>query len=417
MPAGGRGEDSEEEQVFQSPEWTPTQETQERSAGAAGASPQLRRSARKRKSTAGDDSLLLKVSESKKKKEMPKVNRSPPKGPVNGQGQAQGQGQSFEALLLAMEGRLTAKIEKASEASREAAHQAKLNSEGLELLEQRVDANENCLMDALRESENRIMTTVQDKIEGLVQEHVKEMVNAQLHAAGFDQELTAANLSVRESALVSVTPSTTYAGIAAAGPSKSFAQGPSKADKQEAKFLLARRSLRLWPIQDGKKESLEKFLKDKMRMDDSFIEEELGQVVLTKPREPKNKNKEEYVVTFENKQVRDMIKAKAANLANHRETAGMRLHVPDHLQKDFHALMNLSYDLKQRHPTLKRNIKFDEDDNGLFMDIKLNEASDWSRVKPSQAAAANKKRKSQTRTLDETELASMLGGDEEEGSE
>ena len=66
MPAGGWGEDSEEEQVFQSPEWTPTQEAHE-VRGVSGASPQLRRSARKRKSTAGDDSLL-KVSESKKKK-------------------------------------------------------------------------------------------------------------------------------------------------------------------------------------------------------------------------------------------------------------------------------------------------------------------------------------------------------------
>ena len=55
----------------------------------------------------------------------------------------------------------------------------------------------------------------------------------------------------------------------------------------------------------------------------------------------------------------------------------MRLHVPDHLQRDFQALMNLSFDLKKRHPGLKRNIKFDEEDMGLFMDLKLGEDKDW----------------------------------------
>ena len=50
--------------------------------------------------------------------------------------------------------------------------------------------------------------------------------------------------------------------------------------------------------------------------------------------------------------------------------------------------MNLSFDLKKRHAGLKRNIKFDEDDRGLYMDIKLNEKSDWKRVNPAQASAA-----------------------------
>ena len=95
----------------------------------------------------------------------------------------------------------------------------------------------------------------------------------------------------------------------------------------------------------------------------------------------------------------------------------MRLHIPDYLQKDFHALMNLSYDLKQRHKGLKRSVKFDEEDNGLFMDIKLDEGSDWKRVKPSQARAANMKRKNRTRTLDDHELRSLLGDEGENESE
>ena len=169
----------------------------------------------------------------------------------------------------------------------------------------------------------------------------------------------------------------------------------------------------MWPISEGKKESLEIFLTHKLRLDRSFVQEEMGQVVMTRTREPKNKNKDEYIVTFENKHIRDAVKANAANLANHRETAGMRLHVPDHLQKDFQALMNLSFDLKKKHPGLKRNVKFDEEDNGLFMDFRISGDSEWRRVKPKYAHAAVKARRKRTASLNEEELKDLLGEDSE----
>ena len=360
----------------------------------AGASPRLRRSSRKRKSTAGGEDSMSKGASSKKKKtspnkspNMPKVARSPAKGaqpPTTGTtptSKTPQQGQSFEALLLAMEGRLSAKLEKASEASKEAANQAKLNSESLELLESRVDANEACLMEALGRSEARIMAKVQAQVEDLLQGRVKELVDAQLHAAGFDQDLTAGDLSLRNSVQVcnETSGKNSYAA-AASQSSRSSLQlvTKTKEEKQDMKFWKARRSLRLWPIKDGSKEALENYLKDRLRLEEEFVREELGEVVLAKVREPKSKtkNKDEYVVIFENKQIRDTIKAAAYNLANHRNDAGMRLDVPDHLQKDFHTLMNLSFDLKKKHPELKRNVKFDEEDGGLFMDLKLNKDSE-----------------------------------------
>ena len=75
---------------------------------------------------------------------------------------------------------------------------------------------------------------------------------------------------------------------------------------------------------------------------------------------------------FENRADRDQVRAGAPALAQYREDAGMRLHIPDHLQRQFRALMNLSFDLKKRHPELKRNVKFDDDTLGLFLDIQLN---------------------------------------------
>ena len=396
--------DEEEEQVFQSPEWDPRGAVQD-----PGASPQLRRSARKRKSTAGDDCVPGGASSKKKRSspnKMPKTARSPPKT------QADKAGASFEALLLAMEGRITEKIDRASEASKDAALQAKLNSESLEQLESRVDANENCLMEALKETEARIMARVQDQLHEVVQGKVKEMVNAQLQAAGFDQDLTASDLSVRDSAVKVPVASTSYAMAASRQPAPSQ---QSKQDRQESSFFLARRQLRVWPIKEGKKENLEAFLTEKLRLSRDFIKEDLGEVMLARPKEPKNKNKDEYILTFESKQIRDAVKAAAPNLANYRDEAGMRLQIPSHLQADFQALMNLSYDLKKRHPNLKRNVKFDETDLGLFMDLRLSDATEWRRVKPTHAKAANKKRGvGRLKTIEEEELQELLGSGTED---
>lgn len=92
----------------------------------------------------------------------------------------------------------------------------------------------------------------------------------------------------------------------------------------------------------------------------------------------------------------------------------MRLHVPDHLQRDFHALMNLLYDLKKKNANLKWNVKFDEEELSLFMDVRLKENGDWKRIKPSQAMSVNKGRKKDiTRGIDIEELRDLLGEDED----
>lgn len=69
------------------------------------------------------------------------------------------------------------------------------------------------------------------------------------------------------------------------------------------------------------------------------------------------------------------------------------------------------YDLKRHHKELRRNIKFDEEDNGLFMDLRLDEGSEWKRVKPDQAAAA--KKRNRTQGLDTEELRNLLSTEED----
>ena len=48
------------------------------------------------------------------------------------------------------------------------------------------------------------------------------------------------------------------------------------------------------------------------------------------------------------------------------------------------------------------------------MDIKVNEAAEWRRIKPSQATAMTKKRNTnKTADLGDDELRGMLGGEED----
>ena len=410
MQNGREAESEEEDGAFQSPEWEGDPE---------GASPKLRRSSRKRKSTAGDRSMTRESSSKKKKSspktdKMPKVPRSPQGATAQPQaGQSQTQQQSFEALLLAMEGRLTSKLERASEAARDAANQAKLNSESLDQLESRVDANEAVLMEALRESEARIMAKVQVQVEKIVQGKVKEMVNKQLSDAGFDPDLTAADLSVRSSAVKSKS----YLQVAAAPPvMQDVTQSVirTKVDRQEERFWEGRRALRLWPLETGDREGLRKYLLNKLALGPRFVDEEMGEVEIRRAREPKNKKQDEYIVLFESKHIRDAVKAAAPSLATFKDEAGMRLHVPDHLQKQFKTLMSLSYELKKKTPGLKRNIKFDEESLGMFMDIQLETAGQWKRIDPREAAEAVKGRSKEARGMAAGEIKDLLGSEEED---
>ena len=419
--------ENEAELVFLSPDEEPVKKP---AAAAAdqGASPVLRRSNRKRKSTASFcDSDMSKNSGSKKKKSSPDPGKSMPRIPRTPQapGQDPGQpqatqpqaasaaplGSCLEGLLAGMEERLASKMDENNKA-------VKQTNEALLAVEEKVANNDAALRAALQASEARIMSHFQDAVKGMVLD--------QLRSAGFDPDLSAGALtlpSVTDSRLVPSTSAampSSYAAVTSIALEKT-ARKPDKiqAERREDRFWECRRSLRLWPVPEGTVDGLKVFLKEKLRMDERFIEEDLGEVLVRKHKDLRAKNKDEIFVQFESKEVRDIVKAQAPNLANYRETAGMRLHLPNHLQKDFKALMGLSYDLKKRNPDLKRNVKFDEDDLGLFMDIQFEKDGVWKRVKPDQArrsseAAGQRNGRGPEKMLDE-EIVSRLG--EEMGSE
>ena len=405
--------ENEAELVFLSPEEEPPRPKTTQVQADQGASPVLRRSNRKRKSTAAySDSEMSRNSGSKKKKgSSPEVNKTMPKIPrtpqaqeqpaqqstpqPQGQAQAQPQVSAIEALLTGMEGRLSSKIDSTNEKVDRALSLVADTNAALENLENRVADNESKVAD--------IMTGIGTNVKGIVLE--------QLRAVGFDPDLSAADLSTRLSARPVNGSSVSYAAVATRtpGPESGLNPGTSTiAEKREEKFLEARRSLRLWPVRGGDWRGVKEYLLERLDLSEDFVEGLEGEV--KKPRETKGRNRDEFIVTFSSKIDRDAVRAAAPALANSREEAGMRLHVPDHLQKKFRALMNLSYDLKQKHPELRRNVKFDDDEQSLYLDIQLNKDADWNRIEADQAVEATRGRGGRVKGLGTNELQELLGG-------
>ena len=175
--------------------------------------------------------------------------------------------------------------------------------------------------------------------------------------------------------------------------------------------------MRLWPVPGATRRSLEKYMLEKLGLSESFVKEDMGSVTIRKHVERKPRYQDEVFATFETKQIRDLIKLHAPNLAKFGQEAGMRLHVPDTLQKDFKALMGLSYELKRTHKDLNRSIKFDEDNLGLFMDMQLRKDGPWKRVDSEQAKQANGRKSTGPDSFATAELVSLLSETQDIDSE
>ena len=84
------------------------------------------------------------------------------------------------------------------------------------------------------------------------------------------------------------------------------------------------------------------------------------------------------VVTFDTARERDTIRSMASNLRGGDRDTGCQLEPPDHLRGQYQAFQNLAFCLKKKNPGLRRNIKFNDMEKNLTMDIKIGE--DWQKV-------------------------------------
>ena len=197
--------------------------------------------------------------------------------------------------------------------------------------------------------------------------------------------------------------------VSAAGPVESSRESMKEA--QEAQYWIARRSLRLWPIVGPDLyDATVDFLRDKLKQDPRTIGSRDELHVRPAGTIGRAKSKDEVIIRFPDATTRDAVRSAAFNLAG--SSAGMRLEIPDNLRPSLRALESVSYNLKKAHPGLKRNVKFDDEVMDLVLDIKLDDSSQWRKIRPQQAMTVKLSLpgKNDDSEVDSNELHGMMSG-------
>ena len=168
----------------------------------------------------------------------------------------------------------------------------------------------------------------------------------------------------------------------------------SKPSDESPDYWRARRGVRCWPI-SGPPDDLWGQVGDFFAKTLSIPGSKLNQGdvesirrIASKRNEKKIKN--EVLVTFRDVATRDMIFSYASNLAQYRdlpEPPGIRMEIPMHLNGVFRTLDEYGHTLRQKAgPDFRRNIRFDDSQNTLYMDIYIPNDRIWTRVDATMAA-------------------------------
>ena len=166
---------------------------------------------------------------------------------------------------------------------------------------------------------------------------------------------------------------------------------------QRTKYDFARRSLRLWPVRGVEEGEIRseaiRFIRTKLLVDEATcLNNQVERVRRTRqPKRSKGRVNNEVLITFVDKFARDSVAAGAKNLAEYKDelgnpTAGLRMNYPDHLGSDFRALEWYGAEMRRVHGEgTRRSIKFEDELEGLCIDIKVPSESEWHRINPETA--------------------------------
>lgn len=111
-------------------------------------------------------------------------------------------------------------------------------------------------------------------------------------------------------------------------------------------------------------------------------------------------------MTFGDSRQRDEVKIAARKMTD--REVGVQMDPPDHLRSHYEAFQALAYQLKQKHPQLKRNVKFSDSDLTLEMDFTLGDGR-WRTIGIDDARDALKLAKVRSAKATKKDLADLLG--------
>lgn len=181
--------------------------------------------------------------------------------------------------------------------------------------------------------------------------------------------------------------------------------------RRETAYYRCRKTLKMWPVRGADLVDAAKvFMRQKLRIGDERIRA-MGTLEVTQSSAKLARDKAEVLVVFEEWEDRDYVKSTGVNLAGDHQ-AGMSIHVPGHLLDDLYALNSVGYNIKTSHKGVKRSVKFDDSNMGLYLDICINDK--WKRIFPAEAKKALKTATTPStsdRTLSVDDLSNLIQGE------
>ena len=200
----------------------------------------------------------------------------------------------------------------------------------------------------------------------------------------------------------------------------------NKTGSQDSQYWRARRSVRIWPITATDNDlwtTVGLFFNRTLEIPDDALPEsvveDIRRIANKKRLRPTGNRPprvhSEVLVTFYEVATRDMVMSYAPNLAktnNTAQTSGIRMEIPPNLRGIFKTLDDHGHLLRLRHGTgVKRNIKFDDGEMSLYMDLKLPSEPEWMRVDPEIAREELKHVKNQESQNTRRRISSLSAAD------
>ena len=159
---------------------------------------------------------------------------------------------------------------------------------------------------------------------------------------------------------------------------------------KDEEFLIARKSQRCWPIRGKNDEEigaeLDLFFHNALQL----TKEQIGKVSF-KRVQSSGRVYDEVKVEFEDSETRDLVASRGPKMKSFIDdkgapTAGMRMHIPNHLLPTFKLLNNYGYEMRKKFgPELRRYVKFDDINRSMLLQLKMPDADQWFEVLPEKA--------------------------------
>ena len=162
-------------------------------------------------------------------------------------------------------------------------------------------------------------------------------------------------------------------------------------DSKRAAYDKLRRSLCAWPMARSDNDEMDAnfrdFAVDALQIQDTVVRDSQMEEIVRVRSSPLNVAYSEILITFRDMVERDFYFSKAHNLAVYRAdqgspTAGLRMDVPPYLLQTFWLLNDQGFEIRLVHgKETKRYVKFDDEAQSLYLEVKLPGQSSWVKIR------------------------------------